>query len=72
MFITLQIFTRENFGEIIDNHSFFLPTTKTVSTVIYFLLPALYIHSKKYLSSAYCANTRVQAWWGLALRECLA
>lgn len=43
MMIKFSMFTIENSGEIID---FFLTATKTVSTVLCFLLPVLYIHSQ--------------------------
>lgn len=44
MIIKFMMFTIGNSGEIIDTHNFFLTATKTVSTVLYFLLLVLYIH----------------------------
>lgn len=47
------MFTIENSGEMTDTHNFFLPAIKTVSTVLYFLIPVLCIHSlKKYQACA--------------------
>lgn len=39
-------FTIENSEEITNTYYFFLPATKTIGTVLYVILPVLYIHSR--------------------------